>query len=204
MGADEICIYTECTGAVRADQHSTFALWDALYEAQADNRAYMRAGEGRARNRALAASQADWVFFLDADDLLLERALAEMRLVIEAHPTLDMCFAPECETDQGPRWRYMDWVEAMDAVAEGRMPSVPVNLLVRRQAVLDVGGYDEALSWGCERDMALRLVARGSGFAGSVDSTWVKVRSALSSRKHPGYAVDPGPFTARIKEGYYR
>lgn len=202
MGADEICISTECTGPVRADQNHTFALWDALYEARAcRHREHGRTGEGRARNLALSVCEADWVFFLDADDLLLDSALVKMREAMAAG-VASVWYAPECETDQGTKWRYMNWLELGESLKHGNLPNVPANLLVRRQAVVEGGGYDEGLTWGAERDMLIRLVKAGN-VVGHLEPV-VRVRSALSTRKHPGYTMDPGPFMDRIRDGYYQ
>ena len=46
-------------------------------------------GVGGARNKALALAQSDWILFLDADDVLREICLADVKRTIELYPDSD-------------------------------------------------------------------------------------------------------------------
>lgn len=158
-----------------------------------------RVGEGAARNFALAECFEDWVFFLDADDMLLPGAIEAMRGMIDSRKA-DVYYAPHAHTAKG-NWRYDTWDEAEDKLARREIPNLPVNILVPRVLVEQVGGYDESLNWGVERDMLIRLALRYR--VDYFQAPLVHIRSEHSLRRNQGWEVDPGPFSERVRTNYY-
>lgn len=147
-------------------------------------------GASAARNRGLHAAQGDLVQFMDADDLLLPGKLSRQVAAL-AHSGADWV-ASDYEV------RDTSLAQLLDLVALPRLVDQPLetaitriiitgNPLYRREAVLAIGGYDEALPSSQDWDFHLRLVladrpvhyVSGPGFvhrivAGSISHNWVK------------------------------
>ncbi len=125
-------------------------------------------GPSAARNAGLAHLRTDMVVFLDADDFLLPGALARRYALL---------------ADCGAAWGYTDgWVQettgaqrlfsrAYPPPSFGAQGLIFSDLLcrnfittgaavLRRQALLDIGGFDEDLGWMEDWDLWLRLALR--------------------------------------------
>jgi glycosyltransferase involved in cell wall biosynthesis len=193
-------IYTEATGAIRAERGSTGEIAKAIEFAIHDG-SQERVGEGRARNEAIAKAEADWLFFLDADDLLLPGAVGQ--LISGMHGDSDLLYCQNAPANENETWRYQSWSEAWHAIEQREVPNLPVNVLVERERVRSIGGFDEILNWGAERDFVIRLAATGP-VIGYLIQPIVHLRSKYSTRNlGPEFRVDPEPFTERIRSGYY-
>lgn len=109
-----------------------------------------------ARNAGLEAAACDLVQFLDGDTILAAAWLHNAAAVM-ANPSVTAVYG-RCE-ELAPQasiynfWAHHDWY-----VPPGRVESSGGNLLVRRAAVVAVGGYDAALIAGEERDLSYRLI----------------------------------------------
>jgi len=133
----------------------------------------VRAGIGACHNRILREATTAFVAHVDADDLLLPGALARQVQALREAPRAAQAYCdfhvlpPTGVADDATiaRWRR--------ELARARRPPIPVrrHLLqhgmvvnhlrtYRREAVLAVGGFDEAMPWGVDYDMALRLAER--------------------------------------------
>jgi glycosyltransferase involved in cell wall biosynthesis len=112
-----------------------------------------------ARNRALAETEATYICALDADDRLAPTYLERSVAVLDADPSL--AFASHWVRtfgDEVTEWRP----ERCDLAAVLDMNTINGAALVRREALLAVGGWDESMREGCEDwDLWLRLLERG-------------------------------------------
>ena len=116
-----------------------------------------RCGAAAARNRGLAVARGSFIAFLDADDLFLPDKLAAEIALLEAHPAAAVTYGPTRWWHPGEEHR--DWTENMAAQAGAlRLPprllsdilllqkgEVPCTcgVLVRREAIVEVGGFHE-------------------------------------------------------------
>jgi len=122
-------------------------------------------GAGAARNRAVAVAAGTWLAFLDADDewlpAKLERSLAETvadGLVMSSHNLLNV--APdggESYNDSRARWLRDPADPYRTLFLRGFISSSTV--LVRREALVAAGGFDETLRSAQDYEMWLAVLA---------------------------------------------
>ncbi len=126
---------------------------------------YPNAGVSVSRNRGISQAAGDYVSFLDADDLWTPDKLETQLKALQANPQAAVAYS------------WTDWIDESgqflrsgghitvngdvyaklllrDFVESGSNP------LIRRQALTEVGGFDESLNLAADWDMWLRLAAR--------------------------------------------
>jgi glycosyltransferase involved in cell wall biosynthesis len=94
-------------------------------------------GQGFVRNDIILRSQANWLVFLDDDDLLDPDFVAlhlEYALIHGADVVYALCRYPP-----GSEWRPA--ISAFDPQRLLREPYIPITTLVRRSAFEEVGGF---------------------------------------------------------------
>jgi glycosyltransferase involved in cell wall biosynthesis len=126
---------------------------------------YPNAGVSVSRNRGISQAAGDYVSFLDADDLWTPDKLETQLKALQANPQAAVAYS------------WTDWIdESGQFLRSGGHISVNgdvyaklllrdfvesgSNPLIRRQALTEVGGFDESLNLAADWDMWLRLAAR--------------------------------------------
>ena len=148
-------------------------------------------GEGPARTRAAALAQlgdCDWVALLDADDAWEPGKLAAQREAIDRHPDAVLCFGRATAIGEDGRATG----EKLPELAPGLHPaedlapvlywsnSIPTSsVLVRRDALVDAGGFAGPAALASDWDLWLRLVAHGGTFV-------CEPRARIRYRRHTG------------------
>jgi len=132
------------------------------------------AGYGAACNRGVAAAQNPYVLVMNPDVRLRPDTIQALRAAIAANPDCDF-FSPTIVDENGRQGvRTANAIETWAAKRLGRVaPDVPPGetrflhgaaFLVRRQAFLDLGGFDERIFLYYEDDdLSFRIVQSGRG-----------------------------------------
>ncbi len=126
-------------------------------------------GLSGARNAGFALSTGDYVLFLDSDDLLHPDALAQLSGILDQSPKEGLVYCA---------WQQINAADKsiLGEVHPRRVGQLlkPLLLreffffgssaLIRREALEQVGGFDESLVWGDDADMWLRIALAGWNF----------------------------------------
>jgi glycosyltransferase involved in cell wall biosynthesis len=148
-------------------------------------------GEGPAPTRAAALARlgdCDWVALLDADDAWEPGKLAAQREAIARHPDAVVCFgrATAVGDDGRPTGEVLPELPAgalgADELAPLLFESNPIptsSALVRRDALVQAGGFAAPGRLASDWDLWLRLVADGATFV-------CEPRARIRYRRHAG------------------
>nr|WP_290223443.1 glycosyltransferase [Trichocoleus desertorum] len=126
---------------------------------------YSNAGVSASRNRGLTHASSDYIAFLDADDLWTPDKLEAQLQVLQGNPGAGVAYSWTDWIDESGRFlRPGGHITAngnvhtqlllRDFVESGSNP------LIRKHALIEVGGFNEALSAAADWDMWLRLATR--------------------------------------------
>lgn len=147
---------TDHTPTVLADYERS---WSKLRVIQTEPR-----GVSAARNTALAVSKAQLVAFIDSDDLWHREKLArQVALFTADRPRLGLVHCGLRQIDgrgaplRGARVKPLKRGLLFKDILEGFYGIAPSTIMVRRDALKMVGGFDESLVQAEDRDLCLKL-----------------------------------------------
>jgi glycosyltransferase involved in cell wall biosynthesis len=146
-------------------QDSTLEIVSRIPDPRVKIFSFANAGLAVSRNRGIALANGDYLAFLDADDLWADNKLEAQLAALKENPEAAVAYSwTDCIDGQG---RFLR--QSAHATASGNVQanlllanfiSSGSNVFVRKQAVVDVGGFDESLSNAQDWDLWLRLAAR--------------------------------------------
>jgi len=142
-------------------------------------------GVPTARNAGISASQGDWVAFVDDDDLWLPDKLVA-QLEAARHAGRRWAYGGALDVTSEPRLLR---VTVPTAVESARLPWVNVvpgggsNVVVERELLEDVGGFDVDLRPAEDWDMWIRLWQRAAPAVVSAPVMAYRLHPGNSSRK---------------------
>ena len=189
--------------AIVIDDHSTDTSL-AVAQSYADKderfivapRSGVTRGASACRNEGFARARAQWLMFLDCDDLITPDCLAQRLATLAAHPALEMGIWPArlftyVPGDSVFLWNKQNAGDAIDRFLDNDPPWQTTGGLIRTSAVQRIGGWDErALNWQ-DWEFYLRLLISGVSWQGfddeqtEPDLLWRQTdpaRASISSR----------------------
>ena len=148
-------------------------------------------GISDAMNKGLERATGDFVAFVHADDLLLPGALDHLDTMLERDPRIEWIVGPLVWFDEKSRFVMLQRYHhgAADRLAKGNHLPHP-GAFVRRERILEVGGFDEDLKLAMDYDLWNRLV-RDAGIRPVVAQ-----RPLAAFRVHTSSASNADPRTA--------
>ncbi len=125
-------------------------------------------GVSAARNAAIHAAQGRYLAFLDADDLWEPGFLEAQVSVLERDPSLDLVYADGLifgdTRDSGRTFMELfpsNGQVSFESLLLRRCTPLTSTVMVRREAVLEVGAFDESIRTSEDHDLWLRLAGAG-------------------------------------------
>ncbi|MDP8966064.1 MAG: glycosyltransferase [Cyanobacteriota bacterium] len=146
-------------------QDATLEVIDRIQDPRVKVFSYSNSGVSTSRNRGISLASGEYISFIDADDLWTPDKLEAQFNALQANPEAGVAYSWTDYIDesgqvvrQGPHFNCNGDAYAKlllsDFVGSGSNP------LIRKQAFIEVGGFDESLSLAADWDMWLRLAAR--------------------------------------------
>lgn len=125
---------------------------------------YLKANVGVNRNRGIKHATSDYITFLDADDLWTIDKLAAQYTALQKNPQAGVAYSwTNCIDENGKFLRkaaHVNWSGDVyskflldDFIGSGS------NVMIRKAALIEVGGFDEKLTNAQDTDMWLKLSA---------------------------------------------
>ncbi len=126
---------------------------------------YPNSGISTTRNRGISHATGEYISFIDADDLWTPNKLESQLKALQENPKAAVAYSWSDHINEFGqplnRGSYMTVngdvypkILLIDFIANGSNP------LIRREALMEVGGFDESLSTSADWDMWVRLAAR--------------------------------------------
>lgn len=128
-------------------------------------------GVSSARNTGIRAAQADWIAFLDSDDLWLPTKIEQqLQTLHRCGSDFGVCFTDNCfggnpemtwtsfeEAGFSPAGDQGDFDNATWRLLRAREPFFTSSLLIARDLLVELGGFDPSLIVGEDADIVFRL-----------------------------------------------
>jgi glycosyltransferase involved in cell wall biosynthesis len=148
-------------------------------------------GVSRARNAGLAVARAPYVFFLDADDILVQNALSMMVDRLERNPHHVACFGHHIRisenglvltTSSDLRWKIFPVHDTLRQLIAKNFISCGA-ICIRTDAARAVRGFNPALTLGEDWDFWCRLAVLGD-FTAMPDNVVLMYRQRFNSANY--------------------
>jgi len=124
-------------------------------------------GPSRCRNLGVESSRAEYIIFLDSDDLMAPWCVEQRLRIAGAEPQADLWVFPVLlfahnPGDEGFLWNAIGSErDAATRFASGDPPWHTSSPLWKKTALTSIGGFNESLMYGDDSDLHLRAIVSG-------------------------------------------
>ena len=145
---------------------NTLAVLSSIADVRLTVYSTAQSGPAASRNRGIERASGDYVAFIDADDVWMPGKLEAQVAALEesSHAVVAYCWTDYVDSVGRfvcPDSRPTHQGDVFETLLVHNFIDSGSNILVRRQALLDVGCFDETLPVVEDWDLYLRLAARG-------------------------------------------
>ncbi|MGK7900452.1 MAG: glycosyltransferase [Hormoscilla sp.] len=144
---------------------STLEILSGIQDPRLQVFSYPNTGSNPSRNRGFAHSSGEYIAFLDADDLWTPDKLEAQLQALQENPQAAVAYSwSDCIDESGKFLRRGGYI-TVDGDAYAKLLTADIlehgsNPLIRRQALIEVGLFDESLPAAQDWDLYLRLAAK--------------------------------------------
>jgi glycosyltransferase involved in cell wall biosynthesis len=148
-------------------QDSTLEIVSSIQDPRLQVFSYPNAGLSASRNRGISHAVGEYISFIDADDLWTPDKLEAQFKALQANPQAAVAYSWTNYIDESSQFLRRGGYLTANGDVYAQLLVVNFiengsNPLIRRQALIDVGGFDELLPAAEDWDIFLRLAARYS------------------------------------------
>jgi len=146
-------------------QDATLEILKSIQDPRLRVFSYPNAGQATSRNRGISQACGEYISFIDADDLWTPDKLEAQLQVLQANPQAAVAYSwTKCIDEVGQVSRRGSHISVTGDVYKNLLVvnflENGSNPLIRRQALNEVGSFDESLTPAEDWDLWLRLAAR--------------------------------------------
>jgi len=165
-------------------QDSTLEIVSSISDPRLKIFSYPNANQAVSRNRGISQACGEYISFIDADDLWTPDKLAAQLRALQENPQAAVAYSWTDVIDESSQFLHTGSHLTVNGDVYANLLVVNVlengsNPLIRRQALAEVGGFEESLPPAEDWDMWLRLAARYHFVA--VPAPQVLYRSSVGS-----------------------
>lgn len=136
-------------------------------------------GPSSARNIGIHSSKASWIAFLDSDDIMLPNS------IVSKFNHLEDCkydnisgiygsFIWSSSNITQPFIKNYESISRNDIGIMGKVPGGAPSFIFKRDALIDIGGFDESLTFNEDFDLLLRLIKSGHYLIGTDEPGFIR------------------------------
>jgi glycosyltransferase involved in cell wall biosynthesis len=146
-------------------QDATLQILNSIQDPRLRVFSYPNAGQATSRNRGISQACGEYISFIDADDLWTPDKLEAQLQVLQGNPQAAVAYSwTKCIDEVGQVSRRGSHISVTGDVYKNLLVvnflENGSNPLIRRQALNEVGSFDESLTPAEDWDLWLRLAAR--------------------------------------------
>jgi glycosyltransferase involved in cell wall biosynthesis len=146
-------------------QDATLEILNSIQDPRLRVFSYPNAGQATSRNRGISQACGEYISFIDADDLWTPDKLEAQLQVLQANPQAAVAYSwTKCIDEVGQVSRRGSHISVTGDVYKNLLVvnflENGSNPLIRRQALNEIGSFDESLTPAEDWDLWLRLAAR--------------------------------------------
>lgn len=141
-----------------------------------------KVGRAEARNIGVSKATTNWLYFLDADDMLYPDAIRRFHKLSQAKPDVHLFYAEYVWTDVNTGQTKRCKQNPFKRSSLARFNLAHIGLFVLRERFWLVGGFDRGMEFAEDRDFFIRYVINPKINVFKADAPFLHTRRGIHSR----------------------